>query len=110
MNIKRGDIFFKDLPGSEGHVQGYKNRPWVVVQNDKGNYFSGTTIVCPVTKKDKAELPTHVKFIWGAVSGTILTEQIRVIDQEEIEVVEHLPEPIMRHVDQALAVAIGLRE
>ena len=109
--IKRGDIVFVDLPGSTEHVQG-SFRPWLVVQNDKGNYYSPTTIVVPITTAHKKPLPTHVDFIWGSVFGTILTEQIRVIDQSELvkasKIVECLPEKIMMHVDRALAVAVGL--
>ena len=106
--IKRGDIFFANYPGSKGHVQGFKNRPWVVVQNDAGNEFSGITIVVPMTKKFKHPLPTHVSVAWGSISGTVLCEQIRVVDQEDFKVVEHLPDKIMEHSDRALAVAVGL--
>lgn len=110
--IKRGDIVFADLPGSEEHIQG-SFRPWLVVQNDKGNYYSQTTIVVPITTKHKKPLPTHVKFTWGSVSGTILTEQIRVIDQCDLmngsKFVENLPVQIMSHVDRALAVAVGIK-
>lgn len=108
--IKRGDVFFANFPGSEGHVQGFKTRPWIVVQNDAGNEHSGVTIVVPMTKKHKPPLPTHVTLVWGSIGGTVLCEQIRVIDKEDFEVVEHLPPEIMKHIDSALAVAIGLKE
>lgn len=108
--IKRGDVFFANFPGSDGHVQGFKTRPWVVVQNDVGNEYSPVTIVVPMTKKFKHPYPTHVQLVWGPVSGTVLCEQIRVVDKEDFEVVTHLPEEIMNHVDHALSVAIGLKK
>lgn len=108
--IKRGDVFFANFPGSKGHVQGFKNRPWIVVQNDVGNKFSGTTIVVPMTRKFKRPYHTHVNFVWGPVAGTALCEQIRVVDMEDFEVVTHLPDEIMNHIDIALAVAVGLKK
>ncbi len=108
-NLRRGDVFFADLTGSEGHVIGYKKRPWIVVQNDMGNKFSPTTIVVPLTKRLKKPIPTHVKLVWGVIEGTVLAEQIRVVDQNvEFEVVEHLPPQIMKHVDRVVATAVGL--
>lgn len=109
-DLRRGDVFFADLPGSDGHVIGYKKRPWVVVQNDMGNRNSSVTIVIPMTTRDVKPLPTHVTLLWGGIHGTVLAEQIRVIDQDEsFEVVEHLPPQIMRHVDEAIAVSLGLK-
>lgn len=107
--IKRGDVFFANLPGSEGNVQGFKSRPWVVVQNDIGNEHSPVTIVVPMTTKMKQQIPTHVNLVWGPIYGTVMCEQIRVVDKEEFEVVTHLPNEIMTHVDRALAIAIGLK-
>ena len=44
--IKRGDIYYADLPYGEGHVQG-GIRPVIVIQNDVGNRYSPTVIVAP---------------------------------------------------------------
>lgn len=109
-NLRRGDVFFADLKGSDGHVIGHKRRPWVVVSNDLGNKSSGILIVVPMTTKDIRPFPMHVKLVWGNIHGTVLTEQIRVIDQDEnYEVAEHLPPQIMNHIDNALAIAVGLK-
>lgn len=106
--IKRGDIFFANFPGSEGNVQGFKTRPWLVVQNDVGNYYSPVTIVVPMTKSIKQPLPTHVVITDGPVIGTVLCEQIRTVDKGDFRIVTHLSDEIMNHVDHALEVAIGL--
>lgn len=108
MAIKRGDVFFADFPGSEGHVQGFRNRPWVVVQNDVGNEHSPVTIVCPMTTKFKHFIPTQVYITWGPIHGVVMCEQIRVVDKGDFQVVTHLPDEIMNHIDHALAVAVGL--
>lgn len=106
--IKRGDVFFADFQGFEGHVQGARKRPWVVVQNDVGNEHSPCTIVVPMTTKFKRPLPTHAIVMWGPVHGVIMCEQIRTVDKKNYQVVAHLPDEIMCHVDRALAIAVGL--
>ena len=60
MEIVRGDIFIADLNPVQGSEQGGV-RPVVIVQNDVGNRYSPTTIVCPITSVvTKKPLPTHV--------------------------------------------------
>lgn len=100
--IRRGDIVIGEFQGET------KRRPWVVVQNDKGNYFSDYTIVVPITSKHKKPLPTHVPLAWGSINGTVKCETIETVYKHNLEIVEHLPDEIMRHIDQALGVAIGL--
>ena len=101
-NLKRGDIFFADL--------GSKTRPWLVVQNNVGNYFSTRTIVVPLTSKIKNTLPTHVIVCWGSIrSSAVQCEEITHVEvNEDWTAVETLPPEIMRHVDEALKIAIGL--
>lgn len=108
--IKRGDIFYADFPGSDGHVQGFGRRPWLVVQNNKGNAFSQVTIVVPITKKYKRPLPVHVKIHGEQISGTVLCEQIRAVDNKQFKAVEHLSDEDMKKVDEALAISLGLKD
>ena len=60
MEIKRGDIFLADLGESIGSVQ-RGERPVLVVQNNKGNKYSPTVTVIPITTKihKSKEFPTH---------------------------------------------------
>ena len=55
-----GDIMYADLP-YEGSVQGGL-RPVLIVQNNKGNQYSSTVEVLPLSSRIKkgAHLPTHV--------------------------------------------------
>ena len=48
--IKRGDIYLVDLGDNIGSVQ-KGERPAIVVQNDKGNKYSPTITVIPITTK-----------------------------------------------------------
>ena len=84
--IKRGDVYYADLAGVKGSEQG-GIRPVVVVQNDKGNRYSKTIIVAPISKKmSKPPIPTHVIFSNSALSyvSMILCEQLRTIDKSRL--------------------------
>ena len=58
--ISRGDIYYADLSPVIGSEQG-GIRPVLVLQNNKGNKFSTTVIVAPISSKlTKNPIPTHV--------------------------------------------------
>lgn len=115
MSIKRGDIFYADLNPVVGSEQG-GTRPVLVIQNDIGNQYSPTTIVAAITSQlDKAKLPTHVelaKDICGLEKNSVaLLEQIRTIDKRRLQdKVSTLDEPLMRKVDEALIISLGMLE
>ena len=84
--IHRGDVYYADLSGVVGSEQGGV-RPVVVVQNDKGNKYSTTLIVAPISKKlTKPPLPTHVVFSVNELNyiSMILLEQLRTIDKKRL--------------------------
>jgi mRNA interferase MazF len=89
-NIKRGEVYFADL-GDEtvGSEQGGL-RPVIIVQNNKGNKYSPTTIVITITTRKKTALPTHVSINGDEENGLkcnsiALCEQIRTIDKIRIK-------------------------
>lgn len=97
---------------NSGHVQS-GIRPVIVVQNNKGNANSNTTIVVPVTKsKKKNFLPTHVtidKEHNCGVTGQILCEQIITINQYVL--IKHLgklPKSLNSKLDNALKTNFSL--
>ena len=58
--IHRGEIYYADLSPVVGSEQG-GYRPVVVLQNNKGNRYSTTIIVAPISSRlTKNPLPTHV--------------------------------------------------
>jgi len=111
--VKRGDVFFADLSPVVGSEQGGV-RPVLVIQNDIGNRFSPTVIVAAITAQiQKAKLPTHVE-IEAKKHGlekdsVVLLEQIRTIDKQRLtDKITHLDEELMRRVDEALQISLGL--
>ena len=113
MLVRRGDIFYADLSPVIGSEQGGV-RPVVIVQNDIGNRYSPTVIVAAITSQiNKAKLPTHVEI--DTLQSTlvkdsvILLEQVRTIDKKRLrEKICKLDDTLMRRVDRALTVSLGL--
>lgn len=88
MDIKWGDIVYVDFTDNSRDSEQNGIRPAIIIQNDKGNEHSPTTIVASITSQDKKPIPTHV-WIKPYQSGlnrpsTILCEQIRTIDKSRI--------------------------
>ena len=88
----------------------------VIVQNNIGNRFSPTTIVVAsvTSKTSRPLLPTHVELkniIGLAQPSLLLLEQIRTIDRKRLkEYIGTLDESLMKKVDEALSVSIGLKD
>ena len=115
MDIRRGDIFYANLSPVVGSEQG-GTRPVLILQNDIGNLYSPTTIIAAITSQiNKAKLPTHVEITAGESGlekdSVILLEQIRTIDKSRLkEKVSSLNKDLMRKVNQALEISLGLVE
>lgn len=96
---------------ARGSIQaGY--RPVVVIQNNKGNFYSPTTIVAPVTSCSKTNLPVHVTVSDHCVfrkTSIIMLEQIRTINKTDLnQFMGTLPEDVMREVDRKIGISLGL--
>ena len=105
---RRGDIYIADLDGNFG------TRPVVVVQNNKGNHYSDTTIVVPITSRRKKQMPTHVWIPSTSglrIPGTALCEHIFTIPQYDLRkyvgTIEGTPDE--RELDRAIKASLALR-
>lgn len=113
MRIFRDSIIKVDFGDRQGSVQ-RGVRPAVVIQNDVGNKHSPTTIVVPITSKQKKDLPTHHKLMKKnycclKCDSTILGEQVLTISKDQIlDVIGHLREEDSKAVDEILSVSINL--
>jgi len=111
MNIVRGEVYYADLSPVIGSEQG-GYRPVLVVQNNKGNRFSTTVIIAPISSKlSKNHLPTHVVIELEGLQkkSVILLEQLRTIDKKRIrERVGRVSEEMMADVDSAIKTSLDL--
>ena len=111
--MKRGDIYWADLDPVIGSEQG-GFRPVIIVQNDTGNYYSPTVIVCAITGKTaKLHLPTHVLLLGGESglrrNSLVLGEQIRTIEKTRLsERIGSAGLDTMKMLDRALLISLGL--
>lgn len=112
--VKRGDIYWVDFGITKGSEQG-GIRPSVVIQNDIGNKFSPTVIVCPISSEiKKKELPTHVliseynKYGLKQLSQ-VMTEQMKVRDKTQLgDYIGTMDAEIMSRIDRAIEISVNV--
>lgn len=106
--LKRGEVYLVDLEGGTGSEQ-CGIRPCLVIQNDIGNKYSPTTIVCPITTKRKNFNATHLLTESLMYTSYIMFEQMRVIDRcRLVEYISCLPEDEMREVNKKIKITLGI--
>ena len=112
-DIKRSEIYYADLNPVKGSEQGGV-RPVLILQNDKGNQHSPTTIVAAITSQlAKAKLPTHVPIQTEGLKkdSIILLEQIRTLDKRRLkERIGELSPSKMQKVNTALLISLGFND
>lgn len=108
LKVKRGQIYYADLSPVIGSEQGGM-RPVVIIQNDKGNLYSPTTIVACITSvQTKSTLPTHIE-IPLFKDSIILLEQLRTIDKRRLKnLVAQASVNTMAQVDKAIKISLGV--
>lgn len=113
--MKRGDIYYVKLPFKNGHVQA-GIRPVIIVQNNIGNYYSPTTIVCGITSTNKKRiLPTHLPIPKDGglkKQSMILGEQIFTINKSDLlQYVGTIRDKhILRELDECIRMSLGLTD
>ncbi len=110
--IQRGEIYLVNLTKNVGSEQG-GIRPAVIIQNDKGNQYSPTTVVCPITSKQKKNIPTHVELLpEDGVSkpSMVLCEQPMTIDKSLLlKLIGKVTSPTkMNEVNEKLMISLGI--
>ena len=113
--VKRGDIFLADLSAYQGSEQ-KGVRPVLIIQNNKGNKYSPTTIVACLSSKieNKAHLPTHYILPDGIglkYRSMVLCEQIRVIDKKRLlKKISKLNKLDMKHINRKISISLELKD
>ena len=112
MKLIRGEVYLVDFGKGFGSEQG-GIRPAVIVQNNKGNKHSPTTIVVPITSRQtKARIPTHIKVKGACLSkrSLALTEQVVTIDKRRIiRKMGNIKLKSLLKIEIALTISLGLQ-
>ncbi|MBI4591301.1 MAG: type II toxin-antitoxin system PemK/MazF family toxin [Candidatus Rokubacteria bacterium] len=111
---RRGEIYFIDFPTtSTGEMAGL--HPALIVQNDVANQASQLTIVAPITSNLRvSRLPVGVR-ISPQESGlpkpsVVHLGHLYTVDKRRLgRHVGSLPQALLRQVDRAIQVSLGLR-
>lgn len=83
-DIRRGDIYFLDIPHYTGSEMG-KDRPAVVVSCDALNRTSPcVTVVCCSGSNQRLELPEHVPVTSTPLPSLALCEHIYTVDKSRL--------------------------
>lgn len=113
--IVRGAIFYIDLDPVVGSEQGGKNRPVLIIQNNKANTHSPTVIVAPITKKNYVgkKYPTHIaikQFDKLRPNSIVMLEQIKTIDKQRLKgFVTIVDDEDMKKIDKAIKVSLAIK-
>lgn len=113
MTVKRGEIYYADLSPVIGSEQGGL-RPVLIIQNDIGNKYSPTVIICAITSQlTKNKLPTHIQLDSNTYhlpkDSVVLAEQLRTIDKQRLkQYVCELDSKTMHKINNSLKVSLWL--
>ena len=106
----RGYVYIAKVNGEYGSEQ-HGKRPVVVVQNDKGNHYSTTTIVVPITSRDKHYIPTHVYLRTNIFEkqSIALAEQVMTVSKDRLtRFIGALSFSDMQKIDKALRISLEI--
>ena len=106
MNIvKRGEIYYAEFSSGVGSEQ-KGIRPVIIIQNDKGNKYSPTTIVATITSRLHTNMPTHVYLAFNSVA---MLEQIRTIDKMRLtKPIGSVSKNNMKKIDKAIKISLDI--
>ena len=109
--MKRGEIYIARLKKKHGSVQ-YGLRPVIILQNNKGNRHSTTTIVAALTSRNRSLYQkTHVllsDYYGLKMISMVLLEQIMTIEKDQLEMyIGKVSEADMRRIDRALIESVA---
>jgi len=112
---ERGSVYTLDLGVSEDSIQG-SVRPALVMQNDKGNQYSSTTVVIPISSKSKFSNQIHVlleKELGFLRDSFCYVEQIKVVSKRRFFYnsvpykITTLPDHKLKEIQHALEFELG---
>src|SRR3989344_6043095 len=113
VELQRGDLVLVNLEPVIGSEQG-GIRPVLILQNNRSNKYSPTTIIAPITSKKQMKayvtnVPISTKESKLKKDSLILCNQIRTIDKKRIiRKIGKLDFEIIRKIDLAVKISLDL--
>lgn len=110
--IARGEVYWTDQRGAVG-AEIRKVRPCVVVSNDEHNAEMATVTVVPLSSGPPSPRYDEVEVAPGLVGdgrrARLKAHQVRAVDKSRLgRKAGALPEPVMRALEDALRIHLGL--
>lgn len=110
--VLRGDIWMAELEGDKrkGELAGY--RPVIIVQNDVGNRYSGTSIALGITSAiHKSKLSKTQCKLKVEKESVVLAEQIMTINKSRLVSFVRTASPKeMEEVNKIILVSLGFTD
>src|SRR6266498_1625235 len=108
--IRRGDIYWVDLPDSNGREIKDK-RPALVISNDKQNVASPLIVIIPITSlKVGDKVFSFQVLITLKEESVILVDQIRTIDRDKfLSKIGEVEGEIMEEVERRIHLVLALK-
>lgn len=110
--VNRGDVFIYNFGSSYSTSVESKERPSLIISNNKGNTYGTTCLIAPITTRPREKTennPWQVYFRNGDREQAILLEQIRCVSINKLgKYVGHIDDYTMHNVDIALCIELDL--
>lgn len=109
--ITRGNPQIKEADIKPNGSLEFKERPHVVVSNNAGNFSSTTLNLLPITTRNEATLPCHVKYVYQGKPQVIMAEQPVTANIADLTgYICTLSPEVMEQVDEAIRVQFAVHE
>jgi len=108
--IKRGDIYWVNLPDSNGR-EIKDRRPALVISNDRQNFASPLIIVIPLTSlKSGDKIFSFQLPITLEKESVLLIDQIRTIDRDKLGTkITEIDDKLLEEIERKIHFVLALR-
>lgn len=110
--MTRGDIVYVHIDAHKTTGSEWaKDRPAIVVSNDRCNKYSPVVeVVFVTTARRKQLLPTHVIVHSTPATSVVLCEHVYSVDKSRIDrIIGHCSDKEIFKINEALAISLGLK-
>lgn len=108
--IKRGEIYWVDLLGSNGQELREKH-PALVISNNRQNTASPLIVILPITSLKEGDKPYSFQLsIELKKPSVILVDQIRTIDRNKfLDKISEIDDKLMTEVERCVHFVLALK-